>query len=133
MHPVIRGRTLQHAGAVSLHFLSVSGCNFLFSLVSLTHVAVIVLTASCHPLDIERAYELGANCFVTKPLGLGGLIQFSAVKGLTALPIQRWVGLAVPCQPFCISEFPTAVKGLTALPIHGMGRAGSPLPAVLHF
>ena len=38
-------------------------------------VAVIVLTASCHPMDIERSYELGANCFVTKPANVDGLIE----------------------------------------------------------
>ena len=45
-------------------------------------VAVIVLTASCHPLDIERAYELGANCFVTKPQEMEGLMRFAVhLKG----------------------------------------------------
>ena len=38
-------------------------------------IAVIVFTASCHPLDIERTYELGANCFVTKPSNIDELIE----------------------------------------------------------
>lgn len=42
---------------------------------ALRTIVVIVLTGSCHPLDIERAYELGANCFVTKPSGIDGLVE----------------------------------------------------------
>jgi CheY-like chemotaxis protein len=32
---------------------------------------VIVLSSSAHRLDIERAYELGANAFVVKPSAVG--------------------------------------------------------------
>jgi CheY-like chemotaxis protein len=33
-------------------------------------IPVVVLTTSDSERDIERAYQLGANCFVTKPVGL---------------------------------------------------------------
>jgi len=50
---------------------------------SLRMIAVIVLTASCHPMDIERSYELGANCFVTKPPDIDGLIEL-------AIHLKKW-------------------------------------------
>lgn len=37
---------------------------------SLRRIPVIVLTSSDARHDITRSYELGANCYVTKPIGL---------------------------------------------------------------
>jgi CheY-like chemotaxis protein len=49
---------------------------------SLRVIAVIVFTSSCHPMDIERAYELGANCVVTKPQDLEALEKLAVhLKG----------------------------------------------------
>lgn len=36
----------------------------------LQHVPVVVLSSSDADSDILRSYKLGANCYVTKPLGL---------------------------------------------------------------
>lgn len=36
----------------------------------LRHIPVVVLTTSNAPADIRRAYDLNANCFVTKPVDL---------------------------------------------------------------
>jgi chemotaxis family two-component system response regulator Rcp1 len=36
----------------------------------LTHIPVVVLTTSDSDEDIMKSYDLGANCYVTKPVGL---------------------------------------------------------------
>jgi CheY-like chemotaxis protein len=62
---------------------------------SLSALRVIVLTSSGATLDINRAYQLGANSFLTKPLDFRDFVQLSAsVKGywifLSATPeIER--------------------------------------------
>jgi two-component system, chemotaxis family, response regulator Rcp1 len=37
---------------------------------SLRHIPVIILTTSDDQEDIRRSYELHANCFITKPVGM---------------------------------------------------------------
>jgi CheY-like chemotaxis protein len=34
----------------------------------LKHIPVVIFTTSTAPEDVKRAYELGANCFISKPL-----------------------------------------------------------------
>jgi len=49
------------------------GCTVLKELqqdTTLRSIPVVVLTTSDSDSDIERAYELGANCYITKPVGL---------------------------------------------------------------
>ncbi len=46
---------------------------------TLAQIPVIVLSSSAAEQDIVRAYELRANCYITKPLDLE---QFFAVVGL---------------------------------------------------
>lgn len=41
----------------------------------LKSIPVVVLTSSSAPEDIERCYQLNANCYVTKPLDLHGFIS----------------------------------------------------------
>lgn len=43
---------------------------------SLRHIPVVVLTSSSSQEDVEGAYALGANCYVTKPVGF---IEFGEV------------------------------------------------------
>jgi chemotaxis family two-component system response regulator Rcp1 len=42
---------------------------------ALKTIPVVVLTTSTAPLDIHEAYELHANCYVTKPVDLQGLFE----------------------------------------------------------
>ena len=57
-------------------------------------IPVVVLTTSQDAWDIQKCYEMGANCWITKPIGLEEFIKivgtvqdfwFTVVK----LPIQR--------------------------------------------
>jgi CheY-like chemotaxis protein len=41
----------------------------------LRRIPVVILTTSQAPADIDRAYELYANCYIQKPLELDGFIQ----------------------------------------------------------
>jgi len=38
-------------------------------------VPVIVLTSSSHETDIQRAYDLGANSYLVKPVGFDALVD----------------------------------------------------------
>ena len=38
---------------------------------ALKHIPVVILTTSSADEDIAKCYELGASCYVVKPLGLG--------------------------------------------------------------
>ncbi len=48
----------------------------------LKRLVVIVLTASNQACEVNRAYELGANSYLVKPVELEGLVEI--VKGLSA-------------------------------------------------
>ena len=61
----------------------------------LCHIPVVLLTTSDDEADIYRAYNLGTNCYVTKPVGLAQFSQvlryledfwFMVVKLPSALP-----------------------------------------------
>jgi CheY-like chemotaxis protein len=52
----------------------------------LAKVPVAVLTSSSAPEDKERAYQLGANLFITKPAGLA---EFLAAIGGAATELLR--------------------------------------------
>jgi CheY-like chemotaxis protein len=46
----------------------------------LRRIPVVVLTTSADEADVARAYDLQANCYVTKPVDLNGFIE--AVKAV---------------------------------------------------
>lgn len=55
----------------------------------LKRLVVIVLTASNHAAEINRAYELGANSYLVKPVELAELIEMA--KGIA----NYWMALSV--------------------------------------
>jgi len=52
----------------------------------LKRVPVIVLTSSNHDADVKRAYDLGANCYLVKPVGFEALVEL--VKTLPSFLAQ---------------------------------------------
>jgi CheY-like chemotaxis protein len=57
----------------------------------LRQIPVIIFSTSRSKRDIARSYELGANCYVSKPCGLADF--FAAVKSVETF----WFGCA--CLP----------------------------------
>jgi len=55
---------------------------------ALSHIPVVVLTSSTAASDVERAYELQANCFVTKPIDLNEF--FTVMRSIE----DFWLGTA---------------------------------------
>jgi chemotaxis family two-component system response regulator Rcp1 len=55
---------------------------------ALKTIPVVVLSTSSAPLDIAEAYELHANCYVTKPVDLQGLFETIGAIG------KFWLQLA---------------------------------------
>ncbi len=58
---------------------------------TLKSIPVVILTTSASEADILRSYQLHANCYITKPVGLDGFLesreehrQFLAVRGQVA-------------------------------------------------
>jgi DNA-binding response OmpR family regulator len=54
---------------------------------SLKRVPVVVLTSAWNDADVDRAYELGANSYLVKPVGFGQLVE--TVRALK----QYWLDL----------------------------------------
>jgi CheY-like chemotaxis protein len=42
---------------------------------TLRRLPVVVLTSSNHDADVKRAYDLGANSYLVKPVGFDGLVE----------------------------------------------------------
>ncbi len=42
---------------------------------ALRSIPVVVLTTSDNDSDVARAYDLGANCYITKPVGLDEFVR----------------------------------------------------------
>ena len=49
---------------------------------SLGRTPVVVLTSSRENRDVDRAYELGANSYLVKPVGFDGLLEMIRTTGL---------------------------------------------------
>lgn len=56
---------------------------------NLRQLPVIVLTSSDYQLDIDRAYELGANSYLAKPPGPDALLEMVQTVGLYWLTLNR--------------------------------------------
>lgn len=55
---------------------------------ALRRIPVVVFTTSSSEEDIDTAYSLGANCYITKPIGLQGfLLAMRAIESF-------WCGVA---------------------------------------
>ena len=65
----------------------------------LRRIPVVVLTASVDPSSVRRAYELGANSFLTKPLAYEDLTR------LTEAVLEWWLDFSEPAEP-TIAEGP---------------------------
>lgn len=61
---------------------------------SLAHLPVIVLTTSRAHQDIARSYELGANCFLSKPLNFD---EFASVGDIIEYFWRSWPS-DLPCE-----------------------------------
>jgi CheY-like chemotaxis protein len=59
---------------------------------TIKHLPVVVLTSSDQPVDIERAYALGANSYLTKPPAPDALLEMVRVVGLYWLSFNRSLG-----------------------------------------
>ena len=49
---------------------------------ALKHIPVIVLTSSKESSDVSRAYDLGANSYLVKPVGFEGLLELVKSIGM---------------------------------------------------
>jgi CheY-like chemotaxis protein len=55
----------------------------------LSALPVIVLTSSSDPVDVERAYRLGANSYVVKPVGFDGLLEIVKSIGVSWVVLNQ--------------------------------------------
>ncbi len=56
---------------------------------ALRRIPVVVMTTSQAEQDITRAYDLGSNSFISKPITLAGLIEVTKVLGMYWFQIVR--------------------------------------------
>lgn len=60
----------------------------------LCHIPVIILTTSKTEDDVHRIYQIGANCFITKPSSFEGILEIVRMLskfwlGMVALPFAE--------------------------------------------
>jgi two-component system response regulator len=58
-----------------------------------SHIPVVVLTSSMEGEDVEKAYQLGANAYLVKPL------RFEDFMDMMGVVATFWVSLNVTCVP----------------------------------
>ena len=59
----------------------------------LRRLPVIVFTSSSQDPDVQRAYDLGANSYLVKPISFGALVETLGALGLYWLILNRRPGL----------------------------------------
>jgi CheY-like chemotaxis protein len=60
--------------------------------ISLARIPTVALTTSRQPEDINDAYDLGANSFITKPLEMNQFVHFARTLQ------EYWLSVVVPPQ-----------------------------------
>jgi len=65
----------------------------------LRRLVVIVLSASAHPDDVERAYELGANSYIEKPLELDRTLEIMKLLKGWWLESNQFSPITAPSDP----------------------------------
>lgn len=63
---------------------------------SLKHLPVIIFTASNQEEDIKRAYEMGANSYLVKPVGIHTLIEMVKMIDGYWLGLNQNPGVGLP-------------------------------------
>ncbi len=58
----------------------------------LKEIPVVILTTSEDDVDVHRAYEIGANSFVTKPVTMAGMVNAMSILGQYWFEIVRLPG-----------------------------------------
>jgi CheY-like chemotaxis protein len=81
---------------------------------ALNCLPVIILSSSAHRYDVERAYRLGANAFVTKPAGNDERLQLvQMIKGFWLTfnqpPILCTEGVEAALKIHAIEQIPTGL------------------------
>ncbi len=56
---------------------------------TIKHLPVVVLTSSEEQVDIERAYALGANSYLTKPIDFNALLEMIQAIGTYWVTLNR--------------------------------------------
>jgi CheY-like chemotaxis protein len=69
---------------------------FLRAQPSMKQTPVIVLTSSQESTDIQRAYALGANSYLLKPVGFDGLLEMVKAIGMYWVILNQGPGRALP-------------------------------------
>lgn len=60
---------------------------------TLAHIPVVILTSSDDEQDVLRSYELGAKCYVTKPLSLAQFVQIvNSIESLGFMVVKPGTG-----------------------------------------
>ncbi|HVV71395.1 MAG TPA: response regulator, partial [Verrucomicrobiae bacterium] len=58
----------------------------------LARLPVVVLSSSNHDVDIQRAYDAGANSYLVKP------VDFNALVDIARALVGYWLALNVPAE-----------------------------------
>lgn len=77
----------------------------------LSHVRVSILTSSSESQDLRRARELGADCYLVKPMGFNILVEL-------ARSIDGWVRTGHIPEECCWPKEPAPAKGSSGTESH---------------